>query len=70
MEWVDTPGSSMINGFGYDTEREVLTVEFKKGARYEYTDVPYSVYEDIKQAESTGRFFLREIKDHYDYVKL
>jgi len=43
MEWINTPESSNIAGFGYNESSRILTVEFKNGGRYEYFDVTTDV---------------------------
>lgn len=34
-EWISTPQSSNVAGFGYDETTQVLTVEFNSGSRYD-----------------------------------
>ena len=34
MEWIDTPESSNIVRFGYDSQAQILAVEFKAGSSY------------------------------------
>lgn len=70
MTWIDTPESSNIAGFGYDKGPQVLTVEFKQGGRYNYYDVPESVYEQMRSAPSKGQFLAQNIKGRYRYARV
>jgi hypothetical protein len=63
--------SSLIKAIGYDKEKGELIVQFKKGGeKYRYQDVPENVWEQFKAAESTGKFFLANIKGAFGYTKV
>ena len=62
--------SSLIAAVGYDEAQKELTVEFKKGDTYGYKPVPHAVYTAMLEAISVGKFFLRNIKNQYEYVKV
>ena len=62
--------SSLIAAVGYDEAQKELTVEFKKGGIYSYKPVPHAVYTAMLEAISVGKFFLRNIKNQYEYVKV
>ena len=62
--------SSLIASVGYDKEKKELTVTFKKGGTYSYKLVPHAVYTAMLEAISVGKFFLRNIKNQYEYVKV
>jgi hypothetical protein len=70
MNWIETPESSNIARFGYDKETMVLTVEFLKGGRYNYFDVPESVFEAMKAAPSKGQYLAQNIKGRYRYARV
>lgn len=53
-----------------DWKDRVLTVEFRQGGKYEYYEVPESVYEGMINAQSAGKFFHAMIKDIYNYKKV
>ena len=59
--------SVAIKSFDYDKEKQILRVEFGSGSIYNYLDVPESVYKEMKDAPSVGRFFNSEIKDKYGF---
>lgn len=54
--------SSYIKEVGYDEDKQELRVKFKNGVTWKYFDVPTSAHVSLLMAESTGRFFAREIK--------
>lgn len=70
MEWIATPDSSNLAGFGYDAGTSVLRVEFKNGGIYEYYDVPHHVLEAMKIAPSKGQFLAYQIKGTYRYARV
>ena len=68
-EWISTPQSSNVAGFGYDETSNTLTVEFNSGSRYNYYDVPKHIYEGMKSADSKGKYLNNEIKGVYRYAR-
>jgi hypothetical protein len=69
MEWTETPESSNLLRFGYETTTQVLTVEFKNGGVYDYFDVSDSVHEEMKAAASKGQFLAKSIKTRFRYAR-
>jgi hypothetical protein len=69
MSWIATPRSSNIAGFDYVPETQVLTVEFKDGARYNYYDVPARIFEGMKAASSYGQYLAKNVKNTYRYAR-
>lgn len=62
----DPVDSIVIRSVGYDPAASVLEVEFlDSGEVYEYFDVPYSVYLELMEEESKGRYFNDFVKDLY-----
>ena len=55
----------MIASLGYDANISILEIEFKNGAVWQYYDVPESVYYDMINSGSLGKFFHANIKYHY-----
>jgi hypothetical protein len=70
MTWIATPQSSNIAGFDYDKDRQVLTVEFKNGGRYNYYEVPETVFDGMKAASSKGQFLAQNVKSIYRYARV
>ena len=70
MDWIATPESTTMSGFGYEKNSQVLTVEFTHGGRYSYYDVPEAVFEQMKAASSKGQFLAQNIKNAYRYARV
>jgi hypothetical protein len=62
--------STAIRHYHYETERELLTIEFITGRRYVYAGVPAALYEQFRRATSKGGFFNRRIRDRYPFAEL
>ncbi len=62
--------SSNIAAIGYDSETEILEVEFTNGSIYEYRNIPIFLYEELMSASSYGSFFNREIRNAFAYEKI
>lgn len=69
MNWIPTPESSNLAGFGYEPTTRVLTVEFKASGKYNYYDVPQQVFEQMKTASSRGQFHAQNIKGRFRYAR-
>jgi hypothetical protein len=59
--------SSQIKSIGYDIDLGDMYVEFNNGKVYKYVDVPEWTYNALLRADSPGKFFHGEIKNHFDY---
>lgn len=62
--------SSMANAVGYDSDEEVLQVEFNNGAIYQYEDVDDETWDGLYKTDSIGRFFNKEIRGKYSYQRI
>lgn len=62
--------SSNISAIGYDSDSEILEVEFTNGAVYSYSGVPLGEYDGFMNADSKGKYLHANIKGRYPYVKL
>ena len=62
--------SSSIASVGYSRAQEQLEIEFQSGSLYCYFEVPQAVYEDLRGAESVGRYFNAYVRPHYSYARL
>jgi hypothetical protein len=62
--------SSAIRSFDYREARRELLITFTTGRRYLYLGAPPEVVSKFTAAESKGRFFNLEIRDHYPYREL
>lgn len=55
--------SSELRSVAYERETRVLEVRFVKGERYQYFQVPPSVFDRLLAAESKGRFFNEHVRN-------
>lgn len=62
--------SSNIEAVGYEEESATLQVEFKNGGMYQYFDVPERVFEELRDADSVGKYLAFSIKGTYRYSKV
>ena len=70
MTWLPLE-SKMFTSAGYDAEREILYLRFRKsGDVYRYFGFPAGEFQAFLAAESHGRFFLAHIRDSYPYERL
>lgn len=60
--------SSNLSSVGY--ENGVLYIAFHSGGLYSYTGVPFTVYQDLMNAPSHGKYFREHIRNNYPYSKL
>jgi len=62
--------SSNLASVGYDVKKQILEIEFNHGGVYQYFDVPQEVYDELMNANSHGKYFVHNIKDEYEFVKM
>ena len=63
--------SSCFSRVGYDSDREILKVQFRdSGVYYVYFDFPADEYRAFCGSESLGRYFNAYIKGEYEYERL
>lgn len=62
--------SSNIESIGYDEADQILEVEFKNGAVYQYFDVPAHIHAELMQAPSVGSYLAANIKGAYRYSRV
>jgi hypothetical protein len=60
--------SAAIEDIQYNAETKELTVVFKRGT-YVYQGVPAEVYEALKNSESQGTYYRKEIRGKYTSTK-
>ena len=54
--------SSDLKSIGYDPNTSILEIEFKTGAVYQYSSVPYSIYQNLMNSSSKGKYFHSFVK--------
>ena len=52
-----TDKSSRITGMSYDTEKQELKIDFKRGGYYIYYEVSEEIFNALKTAPSIGKAF-------------
>ncbi|RZS41317.1 KTSC domain-containing protein [Herbihabitans rhizosphaerae] len=57
--------SSVLRSIGYDKDSKVLEIEFSSTDVYHYFVVPRSVFAELMDSSSPGRFFNERIRDRY-----
>ena len=58
--------SSVIKGFVYDPEGQVLTITFVSGRAYAYQDVPADIAQGLRLAFAKGEYFNKAIRDRFE----
>lgn len=66
----DSVSSSNLASIGYDTDNEILEIEFNDGGIYRYFDVPQIEYDNLMGASSHGVYFAANIRDRYHFKKV
>lgn len=62
--------STTLAAAGYDPALRRLEVQFRRGDRYLYFQVPPEIYEQLLQAPSKGACFNRLIRNRFPYQHL
>jgi len=61
--------SSLLLRADFDPLMDALTVYFRQGGIYTYVNVAREVFDEFKKAESAGKYFVRNIRDEYEFHK-
>ncbi|MBU4365854.1 MAG: KTSC domain-containing protein [Verrucomicrobia bacterium] len=59
--------SSNVAAVAYDDKTHTLYVALKRGLRYFYQAVPQTVYTELLNAQSKGKYLNKEIIGRYKY---
>jgi len=70
MNRIAVTRSSNVASVGYDHKTQTLEVEFTNGSVYQYFDVPQSVYDQLINADSVGKYLNVNIKGSYRYARV
>lgn len=57
--------SSYLDSVAYNEAKRELQVKFNNGVIWKYFDVPVAAHVSLLLAESTGKFFAKEIKGQF-----
>ena len=61
--------STTLARVAYDTAQELLQLEFRSRAVYQYFGVPTAVHEGLLRAPSKGSYFNRFIRGSFPYSR-
>lgn len=67
LNWVEVK-SSNIKAIAF--EDDWLYVEFTNGSIYRYKNVPKEYFENLKNAESVGKYFSNHIRPNYYHEQI
>jgi hypothetical protein len=59
--------STTLATVAYDEARELLELEFRSRAIYQYFGVPAAVHQALLRADSKGRYFNQAIRGWFSY---
>lgn len=62
--------SSNLSRIRYDEDSRTLEIEFHGGRRYQYFEVPVSIFRGLKNAGSKGSYFNENIKGSFRYTRV
>jgi hypothetical protein len=62
--------SEALRSVGYDARTHTLETEFTTDRVYRYYNCPPEVFDALMHADSKGRFYNRQIRDHYPYKEV
>ncbi|MEM7762334.1 MAG: lysine--tRNA ligase [Cyanobacteria bacterium P01_A01_bin.40] len=59
--------STAIKSFDYDPAGQILRVVFGNGSVYKYSDVPQTIYQELKETSSVGQYFNSHIREQFGF---
>ena len=62
--------SSNIASIGYDSDNQIVYINFLNGSTYAYKGVPEQEFESLRTASSVGSYFNRNYKNIYPYERV
>ncbi|MEZ5007967.1 MAG: KTSC domain-containing protein [Chitinophagales bacterium] len=62
--------STELAAVGYDNDKEILEVEFKNGAVYQFQEVPEYEYSAMLKAPLPAKYFNTYIRNDYEFKRL
>lgn len=66
MTWWRNVLSEMVSEVGYDDEKQMLLIKWRRGGRTSgYEGVPESLADELSRAPSVGQMVNNEIKPYY-----
>ena len=62
--------SSQFKKVKYNSEEKTLIITFNNDKRYKYKDVSEFRFREFMSADSLGKYFIANIKGHFNYRPL
>lgn len=59
--------SSVIHDVYWDSENNILLVNFKTGSTWIYHNIDYSIYSNLTSSKSIGKYFNTKIRNSDNY---
>ncbi len=57
--------SSNIKSIGYDENEQILEIEFRGEAIWQYRNVPLTIWLELESAPSKGKYFQSQIRERF-----
>ena len=70
MKFSVNTDSSCVSNLAYDSDTKILRVRYVTNKEYDYLDVEPTTFDEMRKADSIGRFLNAVIKPNYPYVKV
>lgn len=64
------PESHIIECYGYLSEERLLFIKIIDNELYSYENVSSHIFQQMQLSASKGKFFMREIRDYYQYDRI
>lgn len=64
------PDSHILECYGYLQAEKLLFIKIIDNGLYAYENVSPYIFQQMQSAVSKGKFFLREIRDYYQYRRV
>ena len=62
--------STSIAFIGYEAETLTLRIVFREGGAYDYHGVPEMVFQQLLNAQSKGKYYIRRIKGRFSQIRI
>lgn len=58
--------STSIAAIGYEPDALALFIQFKGGAVYQYAGVSQEIFDQLRSAESLGKFYMSHVRGKFE----
>lgn len=67
---IHSSNATDISFLRYDEENHIMEISFGEVLTLQYFDIPPVEYEMLLNADSSERYFVEHIKDHFRFIRL